>query len=271
MKTSADTSAIKPIRFFYALSKVPLSLRSAFAKMAGSMPSFLQKNHFLRRLCRAGSILNSSPHEFNFKLFCYFDQNSQKELLAEPLAQLDVQVYDYFFSLYGESDSEEFIDQILTCDSYGYLPDCLLVKMDIASMSNSLEARSPFLDHELIEFAARIPSRYKVKYNGGKWILKKALKGFLPEPILNRRKMGFGVPLSKWFKGPLKDYLRDVLFAKEARQRGYFKMEEVERLVNEHQNNQRDHGYKLWALLMFELWNKVYMDGSYHFGGKDIQ
>lgn len=167
--------------------------------------------------------------------------------------------------LYSQSDSEEFIDQVLTCDSYGYLPDCLLVKMDIASMSNSLETRSPFLDQELIEFAAKIPSCIKVKFNGGKWILKHALKNFLPEPILNRRKMGFGVPLSDWFRGPLKNFLRETLLSPEAKQRNYFKMTEIERLIDEHQNNLCDHGYKLWALLMLELWHRVYIDRSFSF------
>src|SRR5438477_5511573 len=111
-------------------------------------------------------------------------------MFHEPLLSLvrRKNVYNYFSALYAESDSKEFIDQVLACDALGYLPDCLLVKMDIASMANSLEARSPFLDHKVMEFAAKLDSSLKVKMNGGKLILKRALKGFLPDEILERRK-----------------------------------------------------------------------------------
>lgn len=254
-------------RIFYALSRLPVSLRSVCARWIQNVSTSLHGSHFFRRLLRAGTLLDLSPHEFNFNLFCYFDDRSGKEIFEGPLLEASStrNVYEYFSSFYGQSDSDDFMDQILTCDSYGYLPDCLLVKMDIASMSNSLEARSPFLDHKLMEFSATIPSKYKVKFSGGKWILKKALKGFLPETILKRRKMGFGIPLSRWFCGPLKNFLKETLLDSRARQRGYFKMKEIERLINEHESSYRDHGYKLWALLMFELWHKVYIDKSYDF------
>lgn len=249
-------------RIFQIFSCLPASLRSLCARSIQKTLSAYQGNHFFRRFVRAGTILDSTPHEFNFKLFCYFDSQSEKEIFDEPLLTLSrsKNVSDYFSMLYAESDSKEFMDQVLACDASGYLPDCLLVKMDIASMANSLETRSPFLDHQLIEFAAKIPAKHKVKFNGGKWILKRALKNFLPEKILYRRKMGFGVPLSKWFRGPLKMFLKEVLLDNKARQRGYFKIREIERLVQEHQSCLRDHGYKLWALLMFELWHKVYVD-----------
>jgi asparagine synthase (glutamine-hydrolysing) len=171
--------------------------------------------------------------------------------------------YAYFEALYTQSDSQELMDQILTCDMYGYLPDGLLVKMDIASMANSLEARSPFLDHKLIEFAAKIPSKYKVGVLSGKWILKQALKDLLPEEILKRRKMGFGVPVSRWFRGELKDFVREILLSQKARQRGYFKIKTIEKLIQEHQTSTQDHGYKLWSLLMFELWHQAYMDKKF--------
>jgi asparagine synthase (glutamine-hydrolysing) len=170
--------------------------------------------------------------------------------------------YQYFSGLYGRSDSKEFLDRVFACDTEGYLPDCLLVKMDIASMANSLEARSPFLDHELMEFAARIPADLKVKRSGGKWILKEALKDFLPPEILHRRKMGFGIPLDKWFRGPLNKFLKDTLLSGPTRHRGFFQIRSIENLIKEHESGQRDHGYKLWSLLMFELWAQAYLDNK---------
>lgn len=249
-------------RIFHLLATVPKPIRSKIQTLIQGMPKFSSKNRLGRRLFRASRILEYNPYEFNFKIFCYFDQEGLEELFEPSVlaAIKNKNVYEYFDSLYKTSDSEEFLDQILFCDLNGYLPDCLLVKMDIASMANSLEARSPFLDHKLIEFAAKIPSKYKVKFNGCKWILKKALKGFLPDSILERKKMGFGVPLRHWFKGPLAPFLKETLLSAKARKRGYFRMDVVERLIKEHQNDQRDHSVRLWALLWFELWHTVYLD-----------
>ncbi len=259
-------------RLFHMASRVPKALRSPLAAAARSLPLSLQKNFYLRSLSRAGSVLDQSPEAFNFGLFCYFNQEAQEKLYDRPLANI-IQlnpVQNYFDELYQTSDSEEWLDQVLHCDATGYLPDCLLVKMDIASMANSLEARSPFLDHQLMEYTARIPSSLKVKMNGGKWIFKKAMEGFVPDEILRRRKMGFGIPVNDWFRGPLKSFLKDHLLDSTARKRGYFKAEEVERLVSEHERGVKSHGYKLWALLMFELWNRVYVDKTISFGGAEF-
>ena len=254
-------------RLFHIASRLPMAARRPIAALSRSVPPALQKNFYLRSLARAGSVLDSTPEAFNFGLFCYFNQEAQEKLYDRELANI-IQlnpVQNYFDSLYRESDSEEWLDQVLHCDASGYLPDCLLVKVDIASMANSLEARSPLLDHKLMEYAARIPSSLKVKVNGGKWIFKKAMEGFVPDDILRRRKMGFGIPVNDWFRGPLKSFLKDHLLDAKARQRGYFKAGEVERLVSEHERGAKSHGYKLWALLMFELWNRVYVDKSISF------
>ena len=245
-------------------SHLPKPLRGSMAKWTLSVPSSWQDKHLVRRIMKAGGLLASTPEEFNYRLFAYFDQSSMLEVLSGPALNYcrEKDPYSYFADLYGRSDSPEFLDRVFACDTEGYLPDCLLVKMDIASMANSLEARSPFLDHELMEFAARIPPKLKVKWNGGKWILKEALKDFLPPEILNRRKMGFGIPLNKWFRGPLNGFLKDHLLSGPIRHRGIFQMRALEKLIEEHETGKRDHGYKLWALLMFELWAQVYLDNK---------
>ncbi len=251
-------------RIFYTFALTPKALRKSMAfAIKNILPAF-NSNRLVRRVIRAGSVMGTDPLEFNFNLFCYFDQDSLTDL-ADGALQNHMKgknVYNYFSALYSDTDSKDFMDQVLSCDAHGYLPGCLLVKMDVASMANSLEARSPFLDHKLIEFAAKIPSKYKVKMNGGKWILKQALKDLLPDEILNRRKMGFGVPLAKWFKGPMSGYLQETLLSPKAKQRGYFKMDRIKTMMDEHHAGVRDHSYKLWALLMFELWHQIYMDGE---------
>lgn len=245
---------------FSAVALAPQPLRTLLAATIRKAPTVWKNNHLWRRVTRAATLLNQTPHEFNFKLFCYFDQAGLDRLLEPAFFSSLPPVYGYFESLYAGGAAGDFLDQVLACDTLGYLPECLLVKMDVASMANSLEARSPLLDQEIVEFAAKIPTRYKVRYNGGKFLLKEAAKGMLPREILSRRKMGFGVPLSRWFKGPLAGYLKDHLLAQSARERGYFRPREVERLITEHQSSAQDHGYKLWALLMFELWHKVFID-----------
>ena len=251
-------------QIFSAFSHTPKPLRKALAwVLKETLPAF-SSNRLLRRVLKAASVMGTDPLEFNFEIFSYFDQQSLLDIADGSLLShaKENKVYNYFSALYGNTDSRDFIDQVLACDAHGYLPSCLLVKMDIASMANGLEARSPFLDHKVMEFAAKIPSGEKVGMTGGKKILKSALKGFLPDAILNRRKMGFGVPLAKWFRGPLAGYLEETILSSQARQRGYFKMDRVKNLIDEHKQGQRDNGYKLWALLTFEIWHQVYMDGS---------
>jgi asparagine synthase (glutamine-hydrolysing) len=138
--------------------------------------------------------------------------------------------------------------------------------MDIATMANSLEARVPFLDHQFIEEVAGIPSHLKLKGSKTKFILKKAFSDFLPEAILKRRKMGFGVPVSRWFKKELKEYVYEILMDSRTLNRGYFKREGIERLLDEHITSRYDHSAKIWALLILEIWFRVFMDKEGDFG-----
>ena len=132
-----------------------------------------------------------------------------------------------------------------------------MTKMDIAAMANSLEGRSPFLDHEFVETVFRMPGDWKLKgLRGQKWLLKEAFRDKLPPLIFNRGKMGFGIPLGAWFRGPLKSFWADHVLGSRALARGYFREPALRRLWQEHQSRQRDHGYRLWALLMLELWHE---------------
>ena len=167
---------------------------------------------------------------------------------------------EYILGKFEEAETDNLIDQLLYLDINTYLPEDLLVKMDIATMANSLEARVPFLDHQFMEFIATIPSRLKLKRTVTKYILKEAFSDFLPEPILTRKKMGFGVPLSRWFRNELKDYMYEILLDQRTLNRGYFKRDGVERLLNDHIAARYDHSSKIWALLFLEMWFRVFID-----------
>jgi asparagine synthase (glutamine-hydrolysing) len=127
--------------------------------------------------------------------------------------------------------------------------------MDIATMANSLEARSPFLDHQVMEFAARLPARLKVRGLSLKYLLKKTACKLLPAANLCRRKMGFGVPVGRWMRRELRPMLEDLLFSARALARGYFRPAALRQLVHEHQAGRQDHSFQLWALLWLELWH----------------
>jgi asparagine synthase (glutamine-hydrolysing) len=141
-----------------------------------------------------------------------------------------------------------------------YLPNDLLVKVDIATMAVSLEARSPFLDHHVIEFAASLPEKFKLRGLTSKYLLKRILKKLLPAENLDRRKMGFGVPIGHWFRGKLQPFLRETLLAEAALKRGLFKPEAVKQLVELHTRGERDYSHQLWTLLMLELWFQRFID-----------
>lgn len=144
------------------------------------------------------------------------------------------------------------LSQVQYLDIKTYLPGDILTKVDRASMAHALEVRVPLLDHQLVEWLAGIPPELKLKGREGKYIFKKALEDYLPDDILYRPKMGFGVPLNAWFKGPLKDKVRDALLGANMNQGGWFEPAVLEQIVVQHQNGLRDYSAPIWSLLMFE-------------------
>ena len=154
----------------------------------------------------------------------------------------------------------EALDQTLFSDVHTYLPDDLLVKVDIATMIHSLEGRSPFLDHKLAEFAARLPVGYKLRGRNGKYILKKAMEKHLPHHILYRDKCGFAAPIGRWFREDLREMVVDVLLDSRTLARGIFERQAVSKLLDEHISGRVNHRYHIWELLMLELWFRTYVD-----------
>lgn len=156
--------------------------------------------------------------------------------------------------------SMDAVDWMMRHDQHYYLPDCLMVKSDIASMANSLELRCPLLDHKLVELAAQIPSSLKLTPAGGKQILRQAVAPLLPSEILNKSKTGFGIPLAKWLRDDLAPMMRTTLLELRSARRRLFEPMFMHKLVNEHISGRRDWSNRLWAFLFLELWFREYID-----------
>jgi asparagine synthase (glutamine-hydrolysing) len=154
----------------------------------------------------------------------------------------------------------DLVTQLQLWDLTVYLPDDLLVKTDRATMAHALEARSPLLDHQLIEWSARLPSHFKVRGATTKYLLKKSAERLLPASIVHRTKQGFGVPVSHWLRTDLREMAHDVLLSTTARSRNYFTTEAVKRLLHEHASGQADRGHRLWAMINLELWHRTAID-----------
>jgi asparagine synthase (glutamine-hydrolysing) len=154
------------------------------------------------------------------------------------------------------------VDTVIRADTLLYLPYDLLAKVDIASMANSLEARSPLLDHRLVEFCAALPSSFKLRGRTSKWLLRQLMKDRLPPEILTRSKMGFGIPVGEWLRTDLRPLLEDTLLSQRAQQRGYFRPSAVRAMVDEHLTRRADRTSHIWGLLMLELWLREYADAQ---------
>jgi asparagine synthase (glutamine-hydrolysing) len=177
--------------------------------------------------------------------------------LREQLAVVDS--YELLDQAFSASCARSDIGRIMDVDVNTYLPGDLLAKVDITTMACSLEARSPFLDHHLMEWAAGLPARLKVRSGTTKFLLKQAMIPWLPRELIARGKQGFGVPLASWLRTDLRELSRDVLTDSTARSRGLFRPETVSRLLAEHEQG-HDHSARIWALIQFELWHRTFID-----------
>lgn len=180
-------------------------------------------------------------------------------LLGRPDAQ--AAGYGDLAECFSTDEEIDKIDRIVGGDVSSYLLDDILVKVDRMTMANSLEARAPLLDHKLMEFAARLPVSLKLRSSGGKYLLRQVARSLLPESILNKRKQGFAIPLSEWFRTSLGDMLRDLVSSRAFRERGIFDPVAVERSIAAHVRGEADHGEHLWLVLTFELWARQFLDG----------
>ena len=191
-----------------------------------------------------------------------FDTSAKSSLYSEDFQHETVKGFAKSFlePWFVHANGSGIVDASLLTDLMTYLPNDLLVKVDIATMAVSLEARSPFLDHHVIEFAASLPEKLKLRRLTTKYLLKKVLRQLLPSENLDRRKMGFGVPIGHWFRGKMEPFLREVVLSEKALTRGLFKPQAVRQLIELHTRGERDYSHQLWTLLMLELWFQRFID-----------
>ncbi len=195
---------------------------------------------------------------------CYF-LDHEKDQLYEPAFSEKVRGHastDLVVRWFHDTHASDLVDHLLGVDTRSYLPDDLLVKLDRATMAHGLEARSPFLDHRLVEFVASLPVHLKIRRGRTKYLLKTAMRDVLPDRILDRKKQGFLVPIDRWFRGDCRDFLRESLLSERCLGRGYFRPDRIRKLLDNHQQTESNHGYGLYALLMLELWHREYVDGA---------
>jgi asparagine synthase (glutamine-hydrolysing) len=220
-------------------------------------PSLQKVYTLLNTLCfdsEFGYYLTNS--EFDYRIW-------QRVINEETRRKIgDYDPYSVTRRYYQKSDAEDHLSKTLYVDLKSYLPGDILVKVDRMSMAHSLEVRAPILDHKVIEFAARIPPSMKYYHREKKFILKKSFEKILPREIMNRKKMGFSVPLADWFRGELREYSLTTLFNGKNGLGEFFKMQELRRLWELHQSGARNYSPILWALLMFELWYQEYIVGK---------
>lgn len=239
----------------------PSLVRDAMRGGVQNLPASRLRQKLLR------SFLSVPPdiESIYFDNFAVFPLSMQPLLLsgetAERIGSLDP--YAGVRAALAETDARSLLDRLLYADIKTYLHE-LLMKQDQMSMATSVESRVPFLDHKLVEFTCSLPERLKLRGGTTKYILREAMKGILPEPILSRSKMGFPVPIGSWFRGAYRSIVDEYVLSERAMSRGIFNSDFVRQLVTRHQSGAENHDERLWALVNFEIWQRQFIDGEPH-------
>lgn len=240
---------------------LPCSLRRpVFGTLGWAYP----KADWLPQIFRAKTLLTNlslSPEEGYFHSLSWFSPKMKSHLYRESLKK-DLREYaslSVMQTYFDRSQGWDPLSRIQYVDIKTYLVDDILTKVDRASMAHSLEVRVPLLDHEVMEYAASIPSRYKLHNGDGKYVLKHALKDLLPSEVMNRRKMGFSIPLAQWFRAGLKATFEERVFAQDAFIGELFDLSPIHQWWAQHQRGTRDYAYYLWALLVLEGWGRKFI------------
>ena len=240
-------------------NKFPKSIRKhlfpGLAKISGAIPGTIGK--------KAKSLLTSLSHEpgMGFYITNSMMTDEAWEQLAKPQIKDQLNGYhpsQYTLDMYNKADGPDHLSKILYTDIKTYMTGDILVKVDRMSMAHSLEVRAPILDYQVTEFAATLPSSQKYRDGEKKYLLKEVFKPFIPESLLYRKKMGFSTPLDEWFRSELKEFSEKRIQNKKSGLHSIFNGNAIERVWNEHQSKQRNHGIILWSMLMYQLWHERY-------------
>ncbi|MFZ1059033.1 MAG: asparagine synthase (glutamine-hydrolyzing) [Candidatus Rokuibacteriota bacterium] len=254
----------------YGLNRWEAGLRRwlpgwARAGVLGPLGRVYPKADWLPRPLRARYFLQNLGTTFEQAYFSDLSlfRGEEKAALLSPDFRRQLNGHDSFVAFARHFERVQGLDplsQLLYVDLKTWLANDILVKVDRMSMANSLEVRSPLLDHKLVEFAATVPP--DLKYRGGtsKYLLKRHLEGRVPQSVIYRRKQGFEIPLASWLRGELREMAEDLLLSPRSLSRGYLRAERVRRMWQDHQRRVRDHSAQLWALMVLELWHRTFVD-----------
>lgn len=238
-------------------SVAPSFLRDAVRGGVATLPAVLN-----RKLSRTFLSRETDIESLFFDNFAVFSRAMQNQLFSRQTQERIEDINPYFLQnqLLEKCDADDLLDKLLYADTKIYLHE-LLMKQDQMSMAASIESRVPFLDHKLVEFTARMPREMKLRGGTTKWILREAMKGILPNEILNRPKMGFPVPVGRWFRGEFKHIVDEYVLSSRTLDRGIFDVSYLRSLVAKH-NVGENHDERLWALVNFEIWQRRFIDGE---------
>jgi len=233
--------------------RIPRSVRRALGAVGRCLPEGTSGKRFLEHVALDGSrrYLDASTLFRREQLPKLFQADAYAQMAAH-----DPWVDALWFL---DRSGLDGLSALQYCDLNTYLPLDILTKVDRMAMAHSLEARPPLLDHKIVEFAARIPTRLRIHNGSTKYLFKQAMRGLLPDDIIDRPKHGFAIPLASWFRGELAGFARDLLCSDRARQRGLFQTEYIERLIRLHEGG-RNIDLQLWTLISLELWCRRVLD-----------
>lgn len=240
----------------------PRELRAAIHKLVAMLPVSHNNISFdfkLKQMLRGAGV---STEVMFFLWMGAFTEHEKKSLFTPDMyAQIHTHnPFEDLFAYIQKSRLQKPLERALYLSTKLYLQDDILVKVDRASMANSLEARAPFLDHRVAEFAAKLPSIYKLNRLTTKYLLKKASQKILPGPIVKRKKKGFGIPVSKWLYGDMRSVLEEYFDKDRLRKDGLFDAGFIRQLLQEHWSKKKDNRKLLWTLLIFQMWKEKWID-----------
>lgn len=238
----------------------PRALRSMVRGGIGALPG---GSRVRRKLDRTFLTRSADLDTLYFDNFAVFGRQWQPAILSAASRErvAGVNPYAAYHAALAATDAHTLLDQLLYADTKTYLHE-LLMKQDQMSMAASIESRVPFLDHQLMEWTARLPQRLKLRGVTTKWVLREAMRDLLPAEILSRKKMGFPVPVGAWFRGPYRHLLGEYVTGDRALARGVFDAGAVRDLVARHCEGGENHSERLWALVTFEMWQRTFLDGE---------
>jgi asparagine synthase (glutamine-hydrolysing) len=250
------------------LSRLPRALpafvsRLLLPRLGSAIRDDTTGRHQFRRLREFLEVAGMPLIEMYLRWVGYFSVEDKRRLYTNEFQERTSghDAGDFLRELFAECEGLEPLNRLAYVDIKSFLCCNVLEYADRMSMAHALELRTPLTDHRLVEFALGVPFRLKFRYGESKWLLKRAMKPFLPAQVLSKSKLGFNPPVAAWLNGELRNLTAALLGDKALRSRNLFRPEAVRRLLELHAANRRDCSLHIWALMMLEIWSRIYVDG----------